>query len=164
MENSYSFEITNMIIKFLKDVGLQYNFDQEKGMLHFSINIKCRLQSIQYLVLIGEKEYNVYGILPIRTNYNDAAQLKEMTEFVCRANYGLRNGNFELDCRNGEIRYKSYVDCDGALPTMKVIERSIVCPAAMFKRYAEGILQILFDGMSAVKAIELCESNITQLM
>ena len=36
-----------------------------------------------------------------------------MAEFLTRANYGLRIGNFEMDFEDGEVRYKSSVDFEG---------------------------------------------------
>lgn len=34
-------------------------------------------------------------------------------EYITGANYGLRNGNFEMDVEDGEIRYKVYVNVKG---------------------------------------------------
>ena len=74
-----------------------------------------------------------------------------------QANYGLRNGNFELDMRDGEIRYKVFVDCDGVIPSREVIKGSIIIPAMMFERYSPGILDVVFKGVSAAEAIGQCE-------
>lgn len=65
-----------------------------------------------------------------------------------------------MDFNDGELRYKCYMNCNGAIPTKNMVGGSIHCPAAMFKRYSKGILQILFAGMSAVDAIELCEGTL----
>ena len=84
--------------------------------------------------------------------------MAEMVEFTTRANYGLRCGNFEMDMRDGEIRYKVFVDCEGSfLPPRDVIRNSIVIPAMMFERYTPGILDILFKEAKAVDAIAKCE-------
>ena len=80
-----------------------------------------------------------------------------MNEFINRANYGLRNGNFELDVRDGEIRYKIYVDCDNQLPSREVVRSSIIIPSVMFERYSQGLLDVMFRGSSAEEAISKCE-------
>lgn len=64
--------------------------------------------------------------------------MASMAEFVCRANYGLVSGNFELDMRDGEIRFKRFAECEGITPTSEMVCNSIHCPAAMFKRYGAG--------------------------
>ena len=81
-----------------------------------------------------------------------------MAEFLCRANYGLANGNFELDFRDGEIRYKCFVNCDETVPGKETIKDSIYVPARMFTRYSEGILAVLFNMKSAEQAVKDCES------
>lgn len=45
-----------------------------------------------------------------------------------------------MDFCDGELRYKSFVDCDDQLPSQAVIRNSIGCPISMMKRYAPGIL------------------------
>lgn len=82
-----------------------------------------------------------------------------MAEFICRANYGLKNGNFELDMRDGEIRYKSFVDCEGLTPTTEMVRNSIHCPAAMFDRYGDGIVDIIFGNSTAKEAVAKCEKS-----
>ena len=37
-----------------------------------------------------------------------------MMKYLTLANYGVVNGNFEMDLSDGEIRYKSYVDARSA--------------------------------------------------
>ena len=85
--------------------------------------------------------------------------MAQMAEFICRANYGLKNGCFELDFRDGEIRFRSFIDCEDLMPSTKVIKNSIHCTAAMFKRYATGIVDIIFSGCTAKKAIAKCEKS-----
>jgi hypothetical protein len=42
-----------------------------------------------------------------------AARLAEVAEFLHRVNYGTIVGNFELDCDDGEIRFKTSIDAEG---------------------------------------------------
>ena len=58
-----------------------------------------------------------------------------MAEYLHRANYGLRVGNFELDYDDGEIRYKTYIDADFTEITDKTIMMSIFIPGDMFNKY-----------------------------
>ena len=86
-----------------------------------------------------------------------AKKLSAMAEFLCRANYGMRNGNFELGCDDGQIRYKSFVDCSGGVPSEQVIENTIIAGIEMMKRYSPGIQDVLFREVSPKKAVEKCE-------
>ena len=62
-----------------------------------------------------------------------------------------------FDFRDGEIRFRSYIDCENLLPSTTVVKNSIHCTAAMVKRYAPGILDIIFGGVKAKDAITKCE-------
>lgn len=101
----------------------------------------------------------MYAIAPLGADEDDSKMMASMAEFVCHANYGLKNGNFELDMRDGEIRFKSFVDCEGITPTLDMVRNSIHCPAAMFERYGDGIVGIIFGGMSAKEAVDRCEKG-----
>ncbi len=117
------------------------------------------MKNVQYVVGINERDYNVYAISPLSVDQDDPEQMGKMAEFICRANYGLRDGNFEMDFNDGELRYKCFMNCNGSIPTKNMVGASIHCPAAMFDRYSKGIMQILFGDMSAAEAIEVCEGS-----
>lgn len=155
----YSDELANAVDQFLTDDDWNYSFDSDKGVFDFNLNVKSRLRKIRYLIDIKKDEIIVYGICPIGADPEDKAEMAEMAEFICRANYGLRNGNFEFDFRDGEIRFKSFIDCDCVIPSAEVIKDSIYCTAAMFRRYGDGIASILFASSSAKEAIEQCEKS-----
>ncbi|MBQ9082963.1 MAG: hypothetical protein IJY28_05625 [Clostridia bacterium] len=158
-EKKYSQDIAHAINTFLKEDGWKYSFNEQNGQFQFSLVLKSKLKKIHYRIDVSDDDYTVYGVSPIGVDANDAAMMATMAEFVCRANYGLQNGNFELDVRDGEIRFKSYVDCDGQIPAQAVIQNSIYCPAEMFKVYGEGVVGIIFGDMTAKEAVEKCEKT-----
>lgn len=163
MMRSYNQEIVDAVKSFLDENAWHYQFDSDAGIFHFGVNLHGKIKNVQYLVGINERDYIVYAISPLSVDQNEDDQMRKMSEFVCRANYGLRDGNFELDFRDGELRYKCFMNCNGVIPTMNMIGSSIHCPAAMFDRYGRGIVQILFNDMSAEDAIELSEGDIPSL-
>ena len=159
MMKNYSMELANGVKAFLDEDDWKYSFDKEKGMFRFGLKIKSRLSQIQYMVRVHEKHITFYGIAPVSPDHEDEKMMGQMAEFICKAHYGLKNGCFEMDYNDGEIRYKSYVDCDGIIPSQKVIENSIYCIANMYETYAPGIIDILFKDVPAKEAIEKCEDG-----
>ena len=145
----YSNELANLVKKFLVDNDWHFAFDENTGVFEFGLRVKSKIQKINYIVDVHEDEIVVYGMCPIGANHTESNMMVQMAEFLCRANYGLKNGCFELDFRDGEIRYKSFIDCEDMMPSNEVIKNSIHCTAAMFKRYAPGIVDIIFSGSSA---------------
>ncbi|MGN8961466.1 hypothetical protein [Bariatricus sp. HCP28S3_D3] len=156
---NYSNEIANVVKKFLTDDDWHYSFDEERGIFDFGLRVRSKIQKIKYLIDVKEDEMVVYGICPIGADRDDEKMMAQMAEFICRANFGLKNGCFEFDFRDGEIRYKSFIDCDDVLPSTEVVKNSIHCTAAMYKRYAAGITSIIFAGSSAKEAIAMCEKS-----
>ena len=158
-ERTYSKNIANTINTFLKEDDWHFSFDEQRGVFKFGLSLKIKLKKVNYLIDVKEDEYIVYAISPLGADENDEKVMAAMAEFVCRVNYGLKNGNFELDMRDGEVRFKCFVDCEGITPTTEMIRNSIYCPATMFDRYSDGIVSIIFSNMSAKEAVERCEKS-----
>lgn len=76
-----------------------------------------------------------------------------VAEFIARANYGLRIGNFELDFRDGEVRYKSSLDFEGEELTDALIRNAIYPAVRIMDEYLPGLLKVAFGGKSPAEAI-----------
>ena len=160
----YSVEIADAINDFLTNDDWHFTFDEKRGLFKFGISHRGVLKKIEYAVDVKDDEYLVYAICPLGVRENDAELMSIMAEFICRANYCLMMGNFELDCNDGEIRYKVHICCGNGIPDEDVIKRSIICPSAMFERYGPGITAILFEGATAKEAIDKCENDKDDLL
>lgn len=158
-ERSYSMNIVNAVNDFLKEDDWHFSFDETRGIFRFGLGLKGKLKKLHYIVDIKEDEYLVYAISPLGADEEDAKMMANMAEFICRANYGLKMGNFELDFDDGEVRFKVHVLCKGVTPTAEMIKRSIYCPATMFDHYGSGIVDIIFNDTSGKAAVEKCEKH-----
>ena len=158
-EKTYSMDIANAVCDFLNEDDWHFSFDQERGIFRFGLGLKGKLKKVNYIVDIKDDEYLVYAISPLGADEEDPNMMSNMAEFICRANYGLKMGNFELDFDEGEVRFKVHVPCEGIIPTSTIIKRSIYCPASMFKRYGSGIVDIIFGGVSGKDAVNKCEKH-----
>ncbi len=157
-DNTYSMEIVDAIKDFLIEDDWRFSFDEEKGLFKFGLSLHGKLKHVDYIIDIKEDEYLVYAISSIGADEGDAAMMANMAEFICRANYGLIKGNFELDFRDGEIRYKVHVACEGITPSTEMIKWSVYCPAQMFERYGTGIIDVVMNDASGKDAVEKCEN------
>lgn len=156
-EKTYSKSIADAIQNFLSEDDWHFSFDEQQGLFRFNLSLKGKIKKISYAIGVRENEYVVYGISPVGADNSDDKMMASMAEFICRANYGINNGNFELDMRDGEIRYKSFVDCRNIMPSPEIVKRSIQCPAAMFERYGEGIVDVILGNGAAKEAVDKCE-------
>lgn len=153
--SNYSAAIALAINQFLTQDDWHFSFDEEDGIFSFNLTMQNKLKKVVYKVRVRDDSYTVYTGMPL-----DATDCKaEMAEFLTRANYGLINGNFEMDYRDGEIRYKIHIPCEDMLPSQAVIKRSIYTPAAMFDRYGNGIVAVLFGMQSPEEAVKASEGD-----
>lgn len=152
---AYSQQIADAIKNFLVGDDWKFDFNEEKGVFKFSCDIKSKLKNVDYFIRVGDDFYVTYTIC----NLNADDCKAEMAEFITRANYGLNNGNFEMDFDDGEIRYKSYVDCEESIPSNEIIKSSIYIPALMFQRYGDGIVSVMFRVKTPEQAVEECEAE-----
>lgn len=81
-----------------------------------------------------------------------------VAEFITRANYGMRIGNFEMDFNDGEIRYKSSLDFEGAPLTTGLIHNALYPAASTIDRYYPGIMRVAFGDTPPAEAVEAIEN------
>ncbi|MBN1679204.1 MAG: YbjN domain-containing protein [Anaerolineae bacterium] len=82
-----------------------------------------------------------------------------VAEFITRANYGMRIGNFEMDFSDGEVRYKSSLDFEGETLTHQLIRNTIYPAVLSMDRYLPGLLSVIYGGRTPFEAIEEIEGQ-----
>ena len=160
---SYSKDIFLAVKKNLEDSGVKHvSINDEKGMFTFTTHIDTGISFIHCIVDIHEDNFLVLSRIPVKPYGNEKdvkATIRALAEFVCRANYGLKNGCFELDLDDGELRFRTFVDCEELLPSQEVIFNSIGVSIAMVNRYSRGILDVLYKGADPKIAVQECEGK-----
>lgn len=94
-------------------------------------------------------QFFCYVLAPIQV---EKTRRTAVVEYISRANYGLRIGNFELDLDDGEVRYKSSLDFEGENLTDNWLRNAIYPAVYTMDRYMPGLLSV-HDGTSPEEAI-----------
>ena len=149
--------IVDAIGDFLDADDWKYEYKGAKKLFAMGVSLHCRLQNTRLYIDVKEDAYLVYAISPISANSETTT---ELMRYLTRANYALINGNFELDLRDGEVRYKSYVNCDSLtdLPSA-IIRDSIYVPCAMMNKYGDGIAAIAMGYSDADTELKKAEGD-----
>jgi hypothetical protein len=108
------------------------------------------------IVRVDLEEFLYYAVAPVKIPEDDRTAV---AEYLTRANYGLRIGNFELDYSDGEVRYKSSIDFEGQTLTSELIRNAIYPAVHTMDRYLTGLLRVSFGGATPLEAIEEVESG-----
>ena len=134
-----------------------YEYMAEKQLIKMGISLKSKIKSGTICIDFKEDCYLVYLYAPIS---GDKDNLDELTKYLTMANYGLFNGNFELVVNDGEIRYKTYVNCD-ELETLpdQIIKDSIYVGCVMMDRYGDGIAALALGFSDADTEIKKAEKQ-----
>ena len=160
----YSKEIVEVVKEFLKNDNWKYTFDETYGVFDFGLRLGGKLQSIRYVVRVREKDVIIYGVIPFGVEPANESMVREMNDFICMVNYGLKNGCFEFDRSDGEVRYKCFIDCEHQIPYPDTIKNSVAVIASMMKYYSVGIIDIIFLNSSAKEAVKKCEGSLESLL
>lgn len=103
-------------------------------------------------ILVDVEMFLFYVVAPIKIS----DELKcSVAEFITRANYDLRVGNFEMDFRDGEVRYKSSLNFANVQLTAELIKNAIYPAALTAEAYMPGLMSIVYNGKSPEEAIEI---------
>ena len=149
--------IIDAVRDFLDADDWHYEYDAEHSVIRAGVTLKCKLKSARMFIRFRDTDYNVYMVAPISA---DPAKLGEVLRFTAQANYGLASGNFEVDVDDGEIRYKSYVDCDGleTLPK-EFFDDGINACWSMMERYGNGFAALAMGFSDADTEIKKAEAD-----
>lgn len=79
-------------------------------------------------------------------------------EYLTRANYGLRLGNYELDFTDGEVRYKTSIDCEGGELTEAMVRNLMLANLQTMDRYLPGLIRLVQNHESPAGLIAEMES------
>jgi hypothetical protein len=100
-------------------------------------------------------ELMFYSICPMAA---PPEKLLLIAEFLSRANFGLKIGNFELDFEDGEIRYKTSIDVENDRLSVALVRNLVYCNLQTMDKYLPGIIGVM-NNLSPEEAIARVESK-----
>lgn len=156
----YSKEVFHAIRRFLDKKHLYYHASEILGLIQLDLPTDSMIRRVDLRINVKNDSYTVRALSSVSADPKDAKSMARLAEYLTRVNYRLRNGNFEMDYRDGELAFKCYVDCHGGVPVQEAIDDSIFCPPAMFHQYGNGILQVM--GVDPAQALEDCEARLKE--
>jgi len=80
-----------------------------------------------------------------------------VAEFLSRANYGMVIGNFEMDYKDGEIRYKTSIDVEGDRLSAALIRSCVHININMMDHYLPGLMSLMYGSLTPSQAIAQME-------
>ena len=116
-------------------------FHSDQGYFEVGLLLKC---SISKARLIVHPKAGGCVLLLIPSVFCRVERQQAMMRYLTLVNYGLLAGNFEMDLKDGEIRFKSFVECAGLreLPPA-ILDFALRRSCGAFQKFADGLSDLL---------------------
>jgi len=147
-------KMIDKIKMFFEKNKWKYSYDSEKKTFYTGINTESIIGNIHIYVVLSDVDYAVYTVL---NGYVEKEDMIKVAEYLHRVNYGLNEGNFELDYSDGEIRYKAYVNYEKTDISEEVLYDSILVGPWMVRRYGKGLFKVMLGADTPENCVEEAE-------
>ncbi len=138
-----------------KDLKFQV-VDPDKMIIRYEVTGDNVTASVFFIPDERAQILCVYAYCP---NHVPEEHRLRVCEFLTRANYGLRVGNFEMDMDDGELRYKVSVDVEGGELTSKMVSYMMGYAVVRMDKYYPGLMALLYGGATPADAVKLVEDR-----
>lgn len=151
----------SQITGFFDRNSWHYDIDHDGSgneFLRAGFTIKSKLKSISVQIRTLKIGIKIVGICRLSV---DEEYRASVAEYLHRANYGLNSGNFELDVRDGEVRYKVYLpEYDGYAVPDEAIDSGLDVIIDMFTRYGDGLAALMMGFSDPETEIKKAEGDL----
>lgn len=145
-----SVNVNRQVIKELLDSeGIGYNTLRLDTFCFTDEGGPSRMKTCEVFCRAESDLIQVYAYCPIR---GEETCMAKLLEYVTRANYDLRVGNFEYDVRDGELRYKATLYTgEEENATTDQLQDVISAAVSTLHMYVDGFVRLNFDPDATVK-------------
>ncbi len=147
-------EIFDTVTKFFNDD--EWYFMQLGGKPILQMTFQGKNGKWTCYAQVNEEQYLFffYSVCPVNT---PEEKRPVVAEFITRANYGMKIGNFEMDYNDGEVRYKTSVDVENDRLSTVLISNLVYANVWTMDRYLSGLLSVIYSDVTPAEAIQKIE-------
>jgi len=150
-------EILEWVKDFFDKGKLRYELQEERCTIKFVMPIDGKLKQTNIFINCRDDSFSVNAYVVLNAE-EDARQ--RVSEYLMRANYGLRFGCFDMDFSDGEIRYSLTLDCeDRESLSESLIRKTIYVPVMMLERYGKGLIAVMYGIATPEEAVKKMEEE-----
>ena len=140
-------EVLDSLVKMLDSRNWRYEKHEENLLIKSSV--KGEDLPIEFIVAVNPDAEVIQFISPMPFNMPEDKRVDGAIA-VCVANYGLINGSFDYDLRDGEIRFRLTTSYTGSVLSDDLLERLILIAASTSDKYNDKFF-MLAKGMLTVQ-------------
>lgn len=142
--------VYSALTSFLREQGLIFREEAERQRVHFEYATKQAVWTTFGVAFEDDQQVAIYGVVPfaIRAERRAAA-----LELLARINYGQVIGNFEMDLEDGEVRFKTSLDFDGAELTYNLLRQLFAANVSVMEHYLPVITAVCVEDRPVAHAL-----------
>ena len=146
-------EVANAVREFLTSMEWQW---QELGPTRYRVVVPGHTSSWVWLVQWDEDDsfFSSYTFSPMNV---PVKRRPAVAEYLTRANYNLRLGNFEMDYSDGQVCFKTSMVMEGLHPTGELVKRLAFTNFRMMDQYLPGLMSVVYGKVQPKAAIAEAE-------
>ena len=160
IERDTAAEIRKAVENYFETENAKYTPFDERGVAHATYGVKTKFGHVEVFFHAYHDMLILHLIVPLKAGEEERAKVGE---FLHRANYGLKVGNFDFDFNDGEISYRVAIYCGSdefEPPRHEQIEAALTIGLMMVDKYGDGLVKVMFGLAEPVDAIAAAEEEI----
>lgn len=146
------------IIEFLESREYRFTSTPDEERVNLTLAGKHADYRVTMRVTHGGDFFQIYIHYPFRVR--EMERRSSVAELICRANYGMLVGGFEIDMEDGEIRFHVAHLIQGLPLAADVVERLLFTAISSLDRYFPAFMQHLHAGLTPGDAVYMSEIDI----
>lgn len=160
IERDTAAEIRKAAENYFETERAKYTPFDERGVAHATYAVKVKFGHVEVFFHAYHDMLILHLIVPLKAGEDERAKVGE---FLHRANYGLKVGNFDFDFNDGEISYRVVIYCGSdefEPPRHEQIDAALTIGLMMVDKYGDGLVKVMFGLAEPVDAIAAAEEEI----
>jgi hypothetical protein len=134
----------------------EWNAKEMEGQFAFTARVEAPLCPRNYFFQIKiELEQFLFYIAPTLTLLPD--MLPGVAEYIARANYGMRIGNFDLDYKGAKVNFRTSINFKGVPLVEQMIDNAISPALVAYDEFFPGLIEVIAGSETPERAISLIE-------
>lgn len=137
-------------------VSDDWKFARDEGGQMIRFGLSGDVHQYQCIFVADDSNHvlMLYTVAPVKVP--EGSRLS-VCEFLTRANYNMKIGNFELDMSDGEVRFKTSLASEDVTITPTIIRNMMSVNFHTMDDYMPGLTVILRQGLPAADVIAMIE-------
>ncbi|HLN64854.1 MAG TPA: YbjN domain-containing protein [Symbiobacteriaceae bacterium] len=142
--------------EFFQTEGWNYEKMENMPILRMGMNGKNG-KWVGYAQAREEQDQFVYySVCPVNVPEDKKSA---MAECITRINYGLVIGNWEMDYRDGEVRYKTSLDVEGDNISSALVRNMVFLNLQMMDRCLPALMGVMYGNLTPEQAAVQIDSQ-----